>query len=88
MLVTMDGNDSLKRVLRRKPTPIDPGDGNAPVVGVPNELKDERTVGAGYYLTREQVDRWSRDIVLEWIKQHQNDIVSPILLVLIIVLIV
>ena len=79
-LVTMDGNDSLKRILRRKTAPIDPGDGDAPVVGEPNELKDERTVGVGYYLTREQVDRWRQDIMLEWIKQHQNDIVTPIVL--------
>ena len=71
MLVTMDGNDSLKRVQRRKTAPIDPGDGDAPVVGEPNERMDERTVGAGYYITQEQVDRWNRDIVLEWIKQHQ-----------------
>ena len=86
ILVTMDGNDSLKRVQRRKPAPIDPGDGSAPVVGLPNERMDERTVGEGYYINREQVDRWSRDIVLEWIKQHQNDIVSPLPLVFFIVL--
>ena len=88
ILVTMDGNDSLKRVQRRKPAPIDPGDGSAPVVGLPNEHMDERTVGVGYYINREQVDRWSRDIVLEWIKQHQNDIVSPLPLVFLIVLII
>jgi hypothetical protein len=73
----MDGNDSLKRVQCRAPAPIDPVDGDAAVVGSPNERMDERTVGVGYYITREQVDRWNRDIVLEWIKQHQNDIVSP-----------
>jgi Kyakuja-Dileera-Zisupton transposase len=65
MLITMDGNNSLKRVLRQKPAPLDPGEGDASVVGEPNEHNDERTVGAGYYLTREQVDCWSRDIVLE-----------------------
>lgn len=86
MLVTMDGNDSLKRVQRRTPAPIDPGDGDAAVVGSPNERMDERTVGVGYYITREQVDRWNRDLVLEWIKQHQNDIVSPFLLVFLIIL--
>ena len=64
MLVTMDGNDSLKCVLGQKPAPLDPGEGDAPVVGEPNECDDERTVGAGYYLTQEQVDRWSWDIVL------------------------
>ena len=46
------------------------------MVGEPNERDDERTVGAGYYLTQEQVDCWSWDIVLEWIKEHHNDTVS------------
>lgn len=68
----MDGNDSLKRIQRRKAPPVDPGDG-APVIGQPNERKDERTVAPGYYITREQVDLWSRELVLEWIKEHEND---------------
>jgi len=79
----MDGNNSLKRIQRRKPLPLDPGEGDGPVIGEPNERKDERTVGAGYYITREQVDLWSRELVLEWIKEHENDadIVSLILLI-------
>ena len=78
ILVTMDGNDSLKRIQRRKPAPLDSGDGDTPVIGAPNECKDERTVGAGYYISREEVDRWSREFVLEWLKEHENedDIVS------------
>lgn len=83
VLSTMDGNNSLKRIQRRKPLPLDPGEGDGPVIGEPNERKDERTVGAGYYITREQVDLWSRELVLEWIKEHENDadIVSLILLI-------
>jgi hypothetical protein len=69
MLVTMDGNDSLKRVQRRKTAPVDPGDGT-PVMGESSERKDERTVGAGYYIERETVDIWEREIVLQWIKEH------------------
>lgn len=69
----MDGNDSLKRIQRRKPPPPDPGTGDTPVIGDPNERKDERTVGAGYYISREDVDRWSRALVLEWLKDHEND---------------
>ena len=82
ILVTMDGNDSLKRIQRRKAPPVDPGDG-APVIGQPNERKDERTVAPGYYITREQVDLWSRELVLEWIKEHENnaDIVRFFLMV-------
>ena len=50
MLVTMDRNDSLKRVKRRKAVPVDPGDGDAPVMGEPSEHKDERMVDPGYYI--------------------------------------
>jgi hypothetical protein len=77
----MDGNDSLKRVQRREAAPLDSGKGDAPMIGKPNERKDERTIGAGYYISREKVDRWNREFVLEWLKEHQNgnDIVSIIL---------
>ncbi|KAF8156907.1 hypothetical protein B0H34DRAFT_783174 [Crassisporium funariophilum] len=70
MLVTMDGNDSFKHVQCRKAAPVDPGEGDNPLMGQPNERKDERTVGAGYYIPRKDVDRWERDIVLQWIKVH------------------
>lgn len=77
MLVTMDGNDSLKRVHRRKAAPLDPGEG---VIGEPNERRDERDTGDGYYISREEVDRWNRASVLEWIKEHANDVVSFIIM--------
>ena len=70
----MDGNDSLKRIQRRKPAPPDPGNGDTPVIGDPNECKDERSIGAGYYILREEVNRWSREFVLEWLKEHENDV--------------
>lgn len=75
MLVTMDGNDSLKRVKRRKAAPVDPGDGDAPVMGEPSERKDERMVDPGYYIDREAVDLWERDIVLQWIKDQGDKVV-------------
>ncbi|KIK04381.1 hypothetical protein K443DRAFT_130861 [Laccaria amethystina LaAM-08-1] len=65
MLLTMDGNDSLKHIQRRKTVPLDPGDGDTPVIGEPNERKDKRSIGDGYYVTREQVDRWSWDLMLD-----------------------
>jgi hypothetical protein len=67
----MDGNDSLKRVQRRKAAPLDPGDGDEPIIGEPNERQDMRTTGAGYYISREEVNRWSREVVLEWIKEQR-----------------
>ena len=60
MLVTIDGNDSLKRILRREPVSED-GDGNGPrPLGVSKEQLDEREVGGDYYITRERVDRWAK----------------------------
>lgn len=76
MLVTMDGNDSLKRVQRRAAAPVDPGEGDTPLAGQPNKRQDEQTVGDGYYIPRETVDLWERDLVLQWIKDHGNEIVS------------
>ncbi|KAJ6489101.1 hypothetical protein C8R45DRAFT_1053342 [Mycena sanguinolenta] len=50
MLTTMDGNDSLKRVLRRSKTE---GSEDEPTVGP--------DCGEDYFLTREQVDRWAKE---------------------------
>ena len=59
MLITMDGNDSLKRILRRESveTPMDEEAG-PPKVGLSTERPDSRKVGGSYYLTREVVDGW------------------------------
>ena len=51
----MDGNDSLKRVLRRK---VGTSDGTP---GPPSERLDDRSGRADYFLSREEVDRWSKD---------------------------
>ena len=82
ILLTMDSNDSLKRIQHWKPAPPDPGNGDTTVIGEPNECKDERTIGAGYYISQEEVNHWSWEFVLEWLKEHENDteIVSPFLI--------
>ncbi|KAJ7050772.1 hypothetical protein C8F01DRAFT_1000087 [Mycena amicta] len=56
MLVTMDGNDSLKRVLRREGVAED----SDRTVGASAEREDSRDGGDGYFLSREVVDRWAR----------------------------
>ncbi|KAJ7191133.1 hypothetical protein GGX14DRAFT_537905 [Mycena pura] len=56
MLTTMDGNDSLKRVLRRHPSDGE-GDGE-PTLGRSKERVDNRDASDGYYLSRERVDAW------------------------------
>ncbi|KAJ7703823.1 hypothetical protein B0H16DRAFT_1668373 [Mycena metata] len=71
MLVTMDGNDSLKRVLRREPKDFDEN-GNL-VPGASNERVDPcvSKVGNEYFVPREKVDLWSKDKVDQWQKDWE-----------------
>ncbi|KAJ6456535.1 hypothetical protein C8R45DRAFT_943719 [Mycena sanguinolenta] len=62
ILTTMDGNDSLKRVLRRAKTD---GSEDEPTLGPSVEREDSRDGGEDYFLTREQVDRWAKERVAE-----------------------
>jgi hypothetical protein len=55
LLFTMDGNDSLKRILRRVLGEDDE------VPGVSSERIDCRTIDDDFYLTREFVDRWANE---------------------------
>jgi hypothetical protein len=54
LLFTMDGNDSLKRILRRIL-------GEDDVPGPSSERTDSRTINDDFYLTREYVDRWANE---------------------------
>ncbi|KAJ7175601.1 hypothetical protein C8R46DRAFT_1160846 [Mycena filopes] len=61
MMTTMDGNNSLKRVLRKEPQDFDEqGD---PLPGVSSERFDPRTTEAGgdYFIPRERVNMWDRE---------------------------
>ncbi|KAF8212965.1 hypothetical protein K438DRAFT_1566472 [Mycena galopus ATCC 62051] len=63
MLTTMDGNNSLKRVLRRLPS-----DGEAdgePTLGRSKERVDNRDAGDGYFLSRDRVDTWAKTRLAE-----------------------
>ena len=78
MLYTMDGNDSLKRILRREAIPEATAEAPAapavsgsveevaqPILGASSKVKDSRTAGHGIYLTREQVDEWAKELPME-----------------------
>ncbi|KAJ7729123.1 hypothetical protein B0H14DRAFT_3169252 [Mycena olivaceomarginata] len=67
ILVTMDGGNSLKRVLRRERVESDGDMGtNAKfVVGKSKEHVDSRDAGDGYYLDREKVNKWSKHRIAE-----------------------
>ncbi|KAJ7193402.1 hypothetical protein C8J57DRAFT_1443785 [Mycena rebaudengoi] len=68
MLVTMDGNDSLKRVLRKERCDYD--DNGKPLPSASKERKDPRvdTAGKDYYLSRETVDLWAKERLAELAK--------------------
>lgn len=65
MLYTVDGNDSLKRIIRREHVPdVATNDGAfEPVVGVPAELTDTRIGGEEVYLTNHYVNKWSKESI-------------------------
>ncbi|KAF8198229.1 hypothetical protein K438DRAFT_1584329, partial [Mycena galopus ATCC 62051] len=62
ILTTMDGNDSLKRVLRHAKTD---GSEQEPTLGPSKEREDSRDSGEDYFLTREQVDKWAKGRVAD-----------------------
>jgi len=73
VLYTTDGNDSMKRIPCREPVP-EPTAEEAPattegivqpILGALSEVKDCRTAGRGIYLTREQVDEWAKEVLME-----------------------
>jgi hypothetical protein len=60
MLFAIDGNDSLKRILRRMFNP-DTGERD----GSSRERADSRSVPEGIYIPREDVDKWAMTVVQE-----------------------
>ncbi|KAJ7062969.1 hypothetical protein B0H15DRAFT_794779 [Mycena belliarum] len=72
MLTTMDGNDSLKRVLRRTKT-VNLEENGEPTLGPSKERVDNRDAGDGYFLSREKVDKWAKARVAEALPMQQPD---------------
>jgi hypothetical protein len=68
MLVTMDGNDSLKCILQQDP-PATSGEGEPepkePQVGESHEHPDLRSVGGDYLISREKVKQWAKAVLKE-----------------------
>ena len=60
MLWAMDGNDSLKRILRRTQNP-ETGENDGPS----RERMDSRTVPGDMYLSRDEVNKWAKEVVQE-----------------------
>ncbi|KAJ3765786.1 hypothetical protein FB446DRAFT_654740 [Lentinula raphanica] len=60
LLATWDGNNSLKRL--RRTERIDTVD-DLPQLGKSRERLDTRKAGGNYYLSREEVDQWSKESI-------------------------
>ena len=76
MLVTMDGNNSLKRVIRQDPPNMEDG-GDPSLVGESIEQLDKRDAGSDYYIPCAQVDRWAKapvqDLLPSGSKEDDDD---------------
>ncbi|KAF8133150.1 hypothetical protein K438DRAFT_1787703 [Mycena galopus ATCC 62051] len=70
MLTTMDGNDSLKRVLRHSKTD---GSEEEPTLGPSKEREDSRDGGEDYFLSRDQVDKWAKGRVADILPTDANN---------------
>jgi len=77
MLYTVDGNDSLKRILWQEAVLPMLTEADEPVLGESSESTDTRQAGKGVYLTREQVDEWSKEILEVLNIPNDNDEDSP-----------
>ncbi|KAK7018516.1 hypothetical protein R3P38DRAFT_3320220 [Favolaschia claudopus] len=73
ILKTMDGNNSLKRVLRRRKTD---GSEEEPTLGPSVEREDPRDGGEDYFLSRERVDRWAKTRLGEILATEDNPCAS------------
>ncbi|KAJ7710998.1 hypothetical protein B0H16DRAFT_1820304 [Mycena metata] len=73
MLVTMDGNDSLKRVLQKEPKDYDE-EGNL-LPGVSKERFDPRaaTAGKDYFIPHDKVNLWAKDKIKEQCKPRVEE---------------
>ncbi|KAJ7120518.1 hypothetical protein C8R43DRAFT_959950 [Mycena crocata] len=74
MLTTMDGNDSLKRVLRReKGCMHDEGEDGEPKLADSSERVDNRDASDGYMISRERVDVWAKTRLAAMLPMEQGN---------------
>ncbi|KAJ7195403.1 hypothetical protein B0H12DRAFT_1082211 [Mycena haematopus] len=66
-LATIDGNNSLKRFWRRERDDV--GADGKTVPGASKERRDTRKAPGDYYLSREEVDAWSKEGLEELMKE-------------------
>jgi hypothetical protein len=72
MMACMDGNDSLKRVARRKDT-VDEDGNYIQGGGTSREREDNCRGGGDYFIGREEVNRWDREAMKETTGDEAED---------------
>lgn len=73
MLTTFDGNDSLRRILRRSASEDEDG-----TLGPSSELPTTQRVPGDRYLSREYVDKWAKERLAEMMGADPELVCSPI----------
>jgi uncharacterized protein YrzB (UPF0473 family) len=76
MLTTMDGNDSLKRVLRRERRTMENDETGELTLAKSSERMDNRDAGDGYFISREKVEKWARTRLAEILPMESGNTVS------------
>ncbi|KAJ7159890.1 hypothetical protein C8R43DRAFT_881551 [Mycena crocata] len=76
MLMTMDGNNLLKRVLRREKASMENMESAEPTLAKSRERVDNRDAGDGYILSREKVDVWAKTRLAEILPMEEGNSAS------------
>jgi hypothetical protein len=74
MLYTMDGNDSLRRILRRSTSQDDDR-----TLGPSSELPSTRSVPGDRYLSREDVDKWADGVLQEMMDEDADSVRNSVI---------
>lgn len=74
MLYTMDGNDSLRRILRRSTSQDDDG-----TLGPSSELPSTRNVPGDRYLSREDVNKWADGVLQEMMDENTDSVRNSVI---------
>jgi hypothetical protein len=69
MLYAMDGNDSLRRVLRRTVSQDD-----EETLGPSSELPTSLKVSGDRYLSREYVDKWAAGVLQDMMSEDKDSV--------------
>jgi hypothetical protein len=78
ILTTMDGNDSLKWVLRHEKTSLEQDEADEPTLAKSKEGVDNRDAGDGYFISREKVDKWAKSRLGEQLPMQPRAVVSSL----------